>query len=268
MESLATRDRSAGRPRPLPWPPAAALALAALAALDAEVSFPEQPAEGVFYVDEAGLVDARTGEEINRIAGAVLADKHVPMLIVTIRSLLDKGAGAYRFERYAAELFDYWGIGSARASRGMLFLISAGDRRVRIELGEAWRRQHDADAQRIIDTLVVPDFRAGDFARGILGGVRGLEAIAREVSLPRPPSSSWLTPLIAVSALGGLAMVMSLFRSRRHGWGWAALALAGASLVFILRAAAAAGSRGSSSGGGSGRFGGGRSGGGGASGSW
>lgn len=225
------------------------------------VTFPDKPPEEHFYVDEAGIIGEAEASEIDRIAGDLMLEQEIPILVVTISSLTDHGAAGYTIERYAYELFNHWGIGSRQRNYGMLLLVSTGDRRARIELGASWGHAYDAQAQQVMDTLILPPFRRGDYAEGILAGVRGLDAMARGLELPRPPRPWWVLPLMGGLLLVAVGTVVSLFRSGRKGWGWALLLGLVALLFFLLRAAAQ--SRGSG-----GAFGGGSSGGGGASGSW
>lgn len=237
----------------------ALLALTAPAAL--AVSFPDKPPQQHFYVDEAALIGEAEGAEIDRIARELLEQEQVPIIVVTIQSLAAHDAASYTVERYAYELFNEWGIGFERRNYGMLLLVSSGDRRARIELGGGWGHSHNWQAQEVMNTLVVPEFRAGNFAGGILAGVRGMDAMARGLQLPKRKQPWWVMPLFFGLILLAVGTVISLFKSGRKGWGWALLIALGAMLFFMLRAAASGGGSG-------GAFGGGSSGGGGASGSW
>jgi uncharacterized protein len=224
-------------------------------------SFPDKPSRKHFYVDEARLIDPQDGAEIDRIAGTLLREEQVPIIVVTITSMASYGASGWSIERYARELFDHWGIGRENRNYGILLLISQGDRRARIELGAAWGTRHDMSAYDVMDNLIIPAFKKGQFSQGILDGVRGLDAMARDLQLPKPKRSWWqLLVFVGLFALG-VGVAISLIKSGRKGWGWALLAALGVILFFVLRAAMA--SRGSG-----GSFGGGFSGGGGATGSW
>jgi uncharacterized protein len=226
-----------------------------------QVTFPAKPAAENFYVDEAGLIAQGEGQAINEVAGALLRDHQVPLIVVTISSLTAHNAAGYTIERYAFELFNQWGIGSERRNYGMLFLVSKGDRRARIELGAAWGHSYNVQAEQVMNTLVIPRFKEEKFSEGILAGVRGMDAMARGLALPKPEQPWWTIPLM-LAVLGLIiAVIISLFKSGHKGWGWALIALLGVILFFLLRSAAQA--RGSGGG-----FGGGSSGGGGASGSW
>jgi uncharacterized protein len=225
------------------------------------VTFPERPdiAKGNWIVDGAGLIASPEAEEINAIAVALMKEEQIPLLLVTLPSLMEMGAAHYTIERYAGELFDTWGIGSERRNYGMLLLVSRGDRKARIELGKAWAGMHDADAEHVMQTLIIPAFRQERYSEGILAGVRGMDAMARGLALPRPQAPWWALPVFLGFIAVAIFTIISLFRSGRKGWGWALIVALGMLLFFMLRASAR---------GGGGAFGGGSSGGGGATGSW
>ena len=225
------------------------------------VTFPEKPTSEHYYVDGAGIVDQSTGEQIDSKAAALLSEEKVPLYVVTIRSLADQDAVTHSIEDYAAELFNHWGIGSQDRNYGMLLLISEGDRKARIELGAGWERNYDYQATQVMNDLIVPAFKRGDFQTGISDGVRGMDAMARGLDLPSPKSPWWLWPALIGGLILVIAVIINLFRTGRSGWGWALLAALGVVLFFVIRSAM-------SNSGSSGGFGGGSSGGGGATGSW
>jgi uncharacterized protein len=183
------------------------------------------------------------------------------------------GGAGLRIETFARLLFDQWGIGPEKIAEtswnyGMLLLVSKGDRKARIELGAGWRHDKDLAAQQIMDDLIVPRFRQGDFSGGIRAGAEALDKLARDLQLPTKPvpaSTYW----IGAAMLGVVIFtVVSLIRRGSSGWAWlfwgAVFAIIG-TILYHLASSRSSGSGGGYSGG---SFGGGFSGGGGASGSW
>lgn len=229
----------------------------------AAVTYPERPGKDNYIADTANIIGQAEANEINQIAGNLLQEMGIPIIVVTIPSLADQGAAGLTIEAYAMSLFNTWGIGSEHEhqNRGMLLLVSPGDRQARIELGATWGRDYDSDAQRIMDTLIVPEFRSGNYSAGVLAGVRGLDSLARGQGVPRPKPSlaSMVLGVVLIAVIIGV--IVSLFKSGHKGWGWALIIALGALLFFMMRASARGG-------GGGGAFGGGFSGGGGATGSW
>ena len=227
----------------------------------AAASFPAKPDNKSYITDEANIINPAERLTSNELASRLLAEEKIPLFVVVIPSLIAKDAAGHTIERYAAELFNAWGIGSPQRNYGILLLVSPGDRKARIELGSAWGYDHDRAATQVMNTLIVPEFKKGDYSRGILAGVRGLDALARGLALPKPKQPWWSLPALIGIALLLAFMVFNLFKTGHSGWAWALIAGIGVALFMLLRSAA-------NSGGSSGGFGGGSSGGGGATGSW
>jgi len=225
------------------------------------VGFPDKPPKEDFFVDQANLLSDGGRKTVNATAQALLKQEQIPLFVVTIPSLSAYQASGTGVEQYARELFDHWGIGSQARNYGILLLVSVGDRKARIELGAGFAQRYDVQVDDIMQSLIVPAFKRGDYSTGITDGVRGLDAMARGLQLPKPTTPWWFWPL-AIGALIFLGfLIYNLFKSGRSGWAWALIAALAVAIFFLLRTAAA-------SGGSSGGFGGGSSGGGGATGSW
>lgn len=231
-----------------------------------DYTFPERPGDREFISDNAGLLTIEDDAEVRELADLLLTDRAVPIIVVTIPSLA--AYGAYNgIESYAQDLFDQWGVGLADWNYGILLLVSIEDRKARIELGADWEGRKNDDTDLIMNTLIVPAFKEGDFSTGIVDGVRGLNAMARDLEIPSPPKPSWYYPMMIGLALLAMFTAVSLYRRGSSGWAWLLWATIFTLLFFVLRAAAS-NSSGGSSGYSGGSFGGGSSGGGGSTGSW
>jgi len=227
----------------------------------AEVTFPDKPPRQDFFVDKANIIAEKDRAEINKISGALLKEQRIPLFVVTIDSLASYGASGLGVEGYAQKLFNTWGIGTPQRNYGILLLVSVGDRKARIELGAGFAHKYDPQSEDIMQSLIIPAFKRGDYSTGIADGVRGLDAMARGLQLPTPTVPAWMWIVLIGGAVLFAAMIISLFKSGKSGWAWALLAGLGVMLFFLMRNSGR-------SDGSSGGFGGGSSGGGGASGSW
>jgi len=240
-----------------------------LAAAAAAKDSAPYPAPGAGYVtDAAGVLTTAQEERIEQWLLDVEKQSGTEIIVVTIESIHDDpGTDDESIESFARGLFDRWGIGNMPRNDGILLLVAVRDRKARIELGAGYAAR-DADAERIMQSVIVPRFRKGDYAGGI---TRGVEAIVNEftavhIGIP------WALVLIPAAGLACALIGISLLANGKRGWGWVFVGLA---LVLILLAAFLAVSyfrtRSRSGGwasGGAGGFGGGFSGGGGATGSW
>lgn len=225
-----------------------------------------------YVSDYADLLTKDEEERIEVWLWQVESKTNVEMAVVTIHSIRDyPGTDNSSIESFAKGLFNKYGIGNMPKNDGMLLLIAKGDRKARIELGAHYGHARDADAQKIMDKIIIPNFKNERYGKGIMNGVKAMsEEFARcRIGIP------WglLTMIGAVPVL--ILIAFSLFRNGKRGWGWVVvgiifvLLLAIIKTVFtIMKHMPSGDSSGWSSGGFGGGFGGGFSGGGGATGSW
>jgi uncharacterized protein len=236
----------------------------------------DPPGQEDFILDRAGLLNAEDAAHVREISGQLLAEMAIPIIVVTIESMAQYGGPDMRIETFATLLFNQWGIGHEEVdgrswNRGILLLVSEGDRKARIELGADWGRDHDQTSSEIMEDHLIPHFRNGQYSAGIVAGVEGLNSMARGLALPPRPVEWWMYALVVGLIALAIFTAISLLRSGAGGWAWVLWAAIFGILGFILYNAMTAQSSGGGGGGGSfsgGSFGGGFSGGGGATGSW
>lgn len=90
-------------------------------------------------------------------------------------------------EEYSIRVVDAWKLGRKRIDDGVLLIIAKQDRAVRIEVGYGLEGVlPDAIAKRIVDEIIVPKFKQGDFAGGINAGVERMMAVIAGEPLPPP----------------------------------------------------------------------------------
>jgi len=193
----------------------------------------------------------------------------VEIIVVTINALADyPDVKATSIEAFARELFNAYGIGNKPANNGVLLLVAFKDRKARIELGAGYGHQRDADAEHIMNTVIVPCFRNEAYSEGI---TRGVEALISEFSGMYLINKMYIfASVIGIIAL--LVTAISLFRNGKRGWGWIVVGLLIVAVLVLFRIMLITLKNRVASGGwspgGHGGFGGGFSGGGGATGSW
>lgn len=213
------------------------------------------PAPGDRRVNDfAELLEPEEEAELGRMLDDLWHSAGIEATVVTIHSIRDYGTGDRSIEAFATGLLNAWGIGDAERDDGVLLLVAVGDRKVRIELGAGYGAGHDARMQGVIDAEIVPRFRRGDFAAGILAGTRAITRVVvapgsstvsrrpagsltereRAVELESPgartaPAASGLTggrwwsgrPLLVLTAFAGFFVALagifgySVHRSRR-----------------------------------------------------
>jgi uncharacterized protein len=124
-------------------------------------------------------------------------------------------------EQYSIRVAEAWKIGRKKVDDGALLVVAKDDRKLRIEVGYGLEGAlTDVTSKRIIDEIITPKFRSGDFSGGISDGVEKIIGVIDGEPLPAPaprrqereePNSflmSFLNPLnpfsiFAVLILGG-----------------------------------------------------------------
>jgi uncharacterized protein len=96
-------------------------------------------------------------------------------------------------EDFSMRVVDTWQLGRADADDGVLILIARDERRMRIEVGYGLEGVlTDAQSGRIVDHLMAPRFREGDFDGGVGAAVEAVSSAIRgePVNLPERQSQS------------------------------------------------------------------------------
>jgi uncharacterized protein len=178
---------------------------------------------GTWVTDTTGTLSAGTVAQLNQSIDAVHQSHGIEMAVVVMRSL-----DGLSIEEAAETLFNDWGIGKKGRDNGLLFLWSTGDRKVRVEVGYGLEGVvPDGKAGAILDTYVIPRFKAGEFDAGVIAGVDAVLAAARNeaVALPAMGSESyddsggfpWLPLLGSIPVgIGGLVGFRRWRRYRRR----------------------------------------------------
>jgi uncharacterized protein len=112
-------------------------------------------------------------------------------------------------EQFSIRAAEAWKIGRRKIDDGALFVVAKDDRTLRIEVGYGLEGAlTDVTASRIINEIIVPKFRSGDFAGGIMAGVDRIIAVIDGEKLPAPVSReqspdlfSHIDPIFALFAL-------------------------------------------------------------------
>lgn len=189
---------------------------------------PTFPALTGRVVDDAHVLSAETSAELTQKLAALEAKTGRQLVVVTLPSLQGDD-----IEDYGYQLGRHWGIGQKDKDTGVLLIVAPPEKKVRIEVGYGLEPiLTDALSSVILQTQVLPRFRAGDVPGGIVAGTDALvqqlglsqaEAQAQvqqaeqEVQRPRPRRHEGIG---AVFSLLLLVFVFSaFFRGGRRGGG-------------------------------------------------
>jgi uncharacterized protein len=122
-------------------------------------------------------------------------------------------------EQYSLRVVEQWKLGRKKVDDGALLIVAKNDRTLRIEVGYGLEGAlNDAISNRIINEIIVPRFREGDFNGGVTAGVDQMIRVANGEPLPPPqarkaesPPNVWrFAPVIFILAIafGGTLRAM------------------------------------------------------------
>ena len=119
--------------------------------------------------DGANLIPPADEEILDTRLREIFDKTQTALIVVTVHSLGGRDVSAY-----TNALARQWKVGGERG--GVVLLLAPTERQMRIETSdEARKRLSDRQSLEIIERVLTPRFKTGDFAEGIAAGV---EAIA------------------------------------------------------------------------------------------
>lgn len=119
-----------------------------------------------FVNDFSNVIDDDVEAQINSLSKSLKEKTGAEISVVTVESLNGEDENTY-----ANNLFRKWGIGDKEKNNGVLFLISTGERRIKIEVGYGLEGiLNDGKTGAILDEFVVPYLKKDDYTSGIKNG--------------------------------------------------------------------------------------------------
>lgn len=159
-------------------------------------------------VDRLGVLGADAVTAIGRVADGVQAGSGADMLVVVVSTT--HGVSP---REYATDIFRRWQLGAAERDDGLLLFVAIDDRKAEIILGDGVDSpEQEAASQRIMQEVMIPEFKRGRpgeavlrgafaCAAEILGGPTeqppdvGLDAGDAHPIMPAaPPPAAWINP--------------------------------------------------------------------------
>jgi uncharacterized protein len=125
--------------------------------------------------DYAGMISPQAKAELEgELAGFERTDS-TQIVILTVPSLEGD-----TIEDFGIRVADVWKIGQKDKDNGVIFIVSKADRKTRIEVGRGLEgKLTDLMAGRVVDLVVNPRFKRGDFDGGFTAGVAALIDVTR-----------------------------------------------------------------------------------------
>lgn len=161
-------------------------------------------------VDTTGTLDAATRRQLERQALDLQQRKGAQLQVLVVPSTAPES-----IEQYAVRAFESFRLGRKGIDDGVLLVVARDDRKVRIEVGYGLEGAiPDISAGRVIQEYLVPKFRQGDYAGGIVDATAQLVKLVDGEALPAPVASNptgaerggdWVFALFAAFMVGQFA---------------------------------------------------------------
>jgi len=201
--------------------------------LQAAVVFPELTGR---VVDEAALLsEAQRAGLSAELAGLERATTD-QLVVVTLKSLQ-----GYDIADYGYRLGRRWGIGQKGKDNGVLLIVAPNERKVRIEVGYGLEGVlTDYRSKMIIENVILPAFKRGDYAGGIGDGARAIIAQLKDPAHPseyaaagkEDADSPWI--VMGFFILYVALFVLSVLNTKGHLLGSALVSFVLAFIFYLL----------------------------------
>lgn len=153
-----------------------AVALILLMAFPGAAEAAEVPYLTSRVMDEAGLVPEAAEANLEARLASFEAETGHQVAVLTVTTLGDEP-----IEDYSMRVVETWKLGRAETDDGVLLLIARDDRQMRLEVGYGLEGElTDMASRRVLDHVIAPRFRQGDFEGGVTAGVEAVIAALEE----------------------------------------------------------------------------------------
>jgi uncharacterized protein len=137
------------------------------------------PARSGRVVDTAHVLSQPGAARIEALSAELERATTAQVAILIVPSLRGEP-----IERYALRVFEAWKLGQKGKENGVLVVVVPRDRTMRIQVGVGLGDVLDQEfCRKVLDEVLAPSLREGDFDGGLAGGVR---AIGQRILHPPP----------------------------------------------------------------------------------
>ncbi len=145
----------------------------------AELKFPELTGR---VVDNAQMIEPAVREQLTQQLQAHEKATGEQLVVVTLPNLQGTDIADFGYQLGRA-----WGIGQKDKNNGALLIVARDDRKLRIEVGYGLEdRLTDAQSSVIINQVITPAFKTGNFSKGISDGVAAMLVVLGGNPLDEP----------------------------------------------------------------------------------
>ncbi len=186
------------------------LALLLIGAAQAEVAVPPLAHR---ITDLTATLDAQQTQTLESRLAAFEAKKGAQLAVLIVPTTQPEA-----IEQFGIRVVEAWKLGRKGVDDGALLLVAKDDRTLRIEVGYGLEGVlNDATAKRIVDEVIVPRFKRGEFFSGIESGTTAMIKVIDGEPLPPPrraaASGKYDIESLLFIAFGLVVVVGSMLRA-------------------------------------------------------
>lgn len=134
--------------------------------MQAQFKIPEKPTLQTSVYDYIGLLSASQKNSLEQKLIRYSDSTSTQIVVAIINSTEGEN-----INYLGAQWGEKWGIGQADKDNGILVLLAKGDRRIAINTGYGVEGSlTDAMSKRIIENVIIPEFKKGDYYNGLNKG--------------------------------------------------------------------------------------------------
>ncbi len=117
--------------------------------------------------DYAAMMSPQARSRLEGELKAFEGSDSTQIVILTVPSLEGEA-----LEEFSIKVAETWKIGQKGKDNGIILLVAARERKIRIEVGRGLEgRLTDLTAGRVVDLVIAPRFKRGDFDGGFVSGI-------------------------------------------------------------------------------------------------
>jgi uncharacterized protein len=145
-----------------------ALVFSICAQAQIENILPQKPTTPRLVNDFANVLTPEQEETLEHKLVAYDDSTSNQIAVFTLETLIDKRGVEYEDEEVALKILREWGVGQKNRNNGIVVLIVKNERKIRIEVGYGLEGAvPDITAKNIIENDITPNFKAGNYYRGL-----------------------------------------------------------------------------------------------------
>lgn len=181
--------------------------------LSAQYTIPEKPAILYPVYDEVGLLSK---EEKSRLNEKLI--KFEDSTSTEIEVIIIPSTKGEDINFLATKFGQQWGIGKKKVDNGVVFLIVTEDRKMSIQQGRAVEQYLTASvAGQILDYLVTPNFKQGNWYLGIDEGTNAIMEALQGKFKPKKREKEFPTGLVVFAIIFFIILIIIASNSKNNG---------------------------------------------------